>query len=137
MDAITASVPAIVSITGAIERLTGPDNIGDLNGRRIVHKIDLHADGNTTTQLHLSVWHNKEAKRYQAALSVVAVIDRGGYNVTVSTPTDRNRARRLPPKDVSRYSATSLMAFRSETALMLRHDPSWLDLDLSPWAPQD
>lgn len=137
MDTMPAPVVATPPLYQLVDRLVGPANIGVLNDRRIVHSIDLHTVGDTTTQLQLSVSHSKESRRFNAVLAVVGVVDHGTYTVTVSLPRDRTRARRLPSKDVSRYSATALMAFRSETAVMLMSDPTWVDLDLSPWGPED
>lgn len=119
-----------------VAKLTDPGNIGVMEGRTITHSTDLHAVGDTTTRLDLVVSHDKDSKQYKARLAVVGVIDRGnGATVTVCRPFERHLGRRMPPAPVMRYSATSLMAYRSLMMQELRDDPSWLDgLDLGPWA---
>lgn len=119
-------------------KLTDPGNIGEMKDRTITHSIDLHTVGETVTQLQLAVSHNKDRKEFTARLSVVGVEDRGnGFTVTFSRPFERHLSRRMPPAPVMRYSATSLMAYRSLCMEELRQDPSWLDgLDLGPWSAQ-
>lgn len=119
-------------------KLTDPGNFGEMKDRTITHSIDLHTVGETTTQLQLIASHNKDRKEFTARLSVVGVEDRGnGFIVTFSRPFERHLSRRMPPAPVLRYSAASLMAYRSLCMEELRQDPSWLDgLDLGPWSAQ-
>lgn len=132
------TITSITKQEALVGKLTDPGNVGVMRERTITHSTDLHVVGDTTTRLELAVSHDKESKRFTARLSVVGVIDRGnGVTVTVARPFERHLSKRMPPAPVMRYSATSLMAYRSLCMEELRQDPTWLDgLDLGPWAEQ-
>lgn len=121
-----------------VAKLTDPGNIGEMKDRTIFHSIDLHTVDATTTCLRLVVTHSKERKEFMGQLMIVGLEDRGnGFIVTFSRPFERHLSKRMPPAPVMRYSATSLMAYRSLCMEELRQDPSWLDgLDLGPWSAQ-